>query len=48
MEFSQQGEFEVGKHNKTLVVMTGHFTARSMNGRFEEVVNLIKQENVMA
>lgn len=46
VEFSIQDEFEVGKRGNTLIVLTGHFTARTMNGRLDQVVSIIQQKNV--
>jgi hypothetical protein len=48
MKFSVRGGFEVGKSTKTLAIMTGHFTARSMNGRLDEVVSIVEQESVLS
>lgn len=42
MTFSQKGPFMAGRDADTAVVLTDHFTARTMNGQFDEVVLLIK------
>jgi len=45
-DFNQEGQFQTGVFNDSLVIMTPHFTARSMNGRFDEVVTRIKSHGV--
>ena len=43
-EFKEEGQFQTAVFRETLIVLTGHFSARSMNGRFDQVVELIKPE----
>jgi len=40
-QFATNDKFEVGHSETTLVVLTDHLTARSMNGKLDEVVELI-------
>jgi hypothetical protein len=40
--FSDSGPFQVASRDETLVILTGHFTARSMNGRLDDVVEIIQ------
>ena len=40
--FEQEGLFQTAAFDNTLVVLTGHFAARSMNGRFDEVVSIFQ------
>ena len=42
IRFAQLGQFEVGKSHDQTVVLTDHFTARSMNGKLDEVVDTLK------
>ncbi len=41
-EFEQEGQFQTAALDNTLAILAGHFAARSMNGRFDEVVSMIK------
>ncbi len=41
----EQGPFLVGQWRKTTVVLTGHFTARSMNGQLEPLVEVIQSHS---
>ena len=38
--FSRHGRFMVAQHQGTRVILTDHFTARTMNGKLDEVVAL--------
>jgi hypothetical protein len=40
--FARLGQFEVGKSDGQTVVLTDHFTARSMNGKLDEVVDILR------
>lgn len=40
--FSKNGQFLTGNNEKRLGVLTDHFTARTMNGKFKEVALIIK------
>jgi len=40
--FSPKNNFEVAYDGTTLVILTDHFTARTMNGKFDEIVSIIK------
>ncbi len=40
--FEQKGQFQTVVCDDTLVILTGHFAARSMNGRFDELATIIK------
>jgi len=40
-EFVEEGVFQRALAGETLVLLTVHFTARSMNGRFDEIVSLL-------
>ena len=39
--FIQEGQFQMAVFGDTLVILTGHFAARSMNGRFDELVKVL-------
>ncbi len=41
-EFMQEDQFQKAVSNNTLVILTGHVTARIMNDRFDKILNLIK------
>jgi len=41
-DFKSEGQFAIAKDAKRVVLLTDHFTARSMNGKFEGVVELVK------
>jgi len=41
--FGREGQFQTAFFGKTSVVLTDHFAARSMNGRFDDVVETINQ-----
>jgi hypothetical protein len=43
-QFSNSEPFQVATRDSTLVALTGHFTARSMNGRLDEVVEIIQAQ----
>lgn len=47
IRFAPNGQFEVGFDGTTLVILTGHFTARTMNGRFDDIVSIIKDSEVL-
>jgi hypothetical protein len=40
--FLTNDQFEVAFDGTTLVILTGHFTARTMNGKFDDVVSIIR------
>jgi hypothetical protein len=40
--FEQDGQFQTAVLDNTLVVLAGHFAARSMNGRFDKLATVIK------
>ncbi len=42
LRFSKEGQFEMASDGTTLVLLTDHFTARTMNGKFDQVADLIK------
>ncbi|MCG6156742.1 hypothetical protein [Rubinisphaera margarita] len=42
MVVGEQGPFRVGQWRKTTVALTGHFTARSMNGQLEPLLDLVR------
>jgi len=41
IELKQEGQFQTAILKDTLLILTDHFTARSMNGRFDDVVSII-------
>jgi len=41
-EFMQAGQFQTAVFDETLVILTGHFAARSMNGRFNELATIVQ------
>jgi hypothetical protein len=41
--FLKNGQFLVARDEKLVVVLTDHFTARTMNGKFDEVVSIINE-----
>lgn len=42
LQFSKHGQFMVAKDTDLVIVLTDHFTARTMNGKLDEVVSIIK------
>ena len=42
LEFSKSGQFLVARDRSTAVVLTDHLAARTMNGKFDDVVALVK------
>lgn len=40
--FLSEDQFEIAFDGATLVILTGHFTARTMNGKFDKIVSIIK------
>jgi hypothetical protein len=42
IKFLQSGQFLVARDKNMVVVLTDHFTARTMNGKLDEVVSIIK------
>lgn len=42
-DFSDEDGFQTAVADETLVILTAHFTARSMNGRFDDVVAVIDE-----
>jgi hypothetical protein len=40
-ESKQEGQFQTAVCGDTLLILTGHFAARSMNGRFDELATII-------
>jgi len=43
LRFSENGQFLVAKDKNTLVVLTDHFTARTMNGKLDYVASIIQK-----
>ncbi|GJM42552.1 MAG: hypothetical protein DHS20C20_28340 [Ardenticatenaceae bacterium] len=41
-DFEKEGIFEVANNQGTLVILTGHFTSRTMNGKFDDIVAIIR------
>ncbi len=41
-DFENKDIFEIAINQGTLVVLTGHFTARIMNGKFDDIVSIIR------
>jgi hypothetical protein len=42
VDFAAQGQFQVGRTSETTIVLTDHFTARTMNGKLDEVISILK------
>lgn len=42
MQFSQHDQFLVARNKQAVVILTDHFTSRTMNGKFDDVVSIIK------
>lgn len=42
--FTEDGQFRTAVTGNTLAILTPHFTARSMNGRFDDVVSIISAQ----
>ena len=42
LKFAKKGQFMVARDTNNVVVLTDHFTAITMNGKFDEVVSIIK------
>jgi len=42
IKFFKRGQFLVARDTNFVVVLTDHFTARTMNGKFDEIVSIIK------
>ena len=42
LSFIQKGQFFVGENKATRVILTDHFTSKTMNNKLDEVVSLIK------
>lgn len=40
--FLSENPFEIAFDGTTLVILTGHFTARTMNGNFDKIVSIIR------
>ncbi len=40
--FERNDQFEVARDQDTLVILTDHFTARTMNGKFDDIVAIIR------
>lgn len=45
--FQNEGIFEIAFDGGTLVILTGHFTARTMNGKFDEIVSIIQEYGLL-
>jgi len=41
--FTPEGQFEIAYNKKTLFILTDHFTSRTMNGKFDNIVSIIKK-----
>ncbi len=42
LTFKMKGQFELAQENDIIVIFTHHFTSRAMNGKFGDVVSIIK------
>ncbi|MDF7800022.1 hypothetical protein P4C99_11155 [Pontiellaceae bacterium B1224] len=47
LNFSKERCFEVAYNEKMLVVLTDHFVARSMNGKFDDIVSIINARSIL-
>ena len=45
LRFTQRGQFLLARDANTTVVLTDHFTSRTMNGKFDEIVSIIQNRN---
>lgn len=43
LQFVKHNTFEVAKSDSTVVILTGQFASRSMNGKFDEVAQIISE-----
>ncbi len=43
MTFRTNDQFEVASQDGLLVILTAHFTARTMNGKLDDLVNIVRQ-----
>jgi hypothetical protein len=43
LKFSENGQFLAAHDANTIVVLTNHFTSKTMNGKFDEVVSVINR-----
>ncbi len=43
LQFSKHNTFEVAKSDETVIILTGQFASRSMNGKFGEVAQIISE-----
>lgn len=42
LEFTSEGQFAIARDATRVVMLTDHFTAKAMNGKLDEVVELVK------
>lgn len=47
LNFEQNGNFEIAFDGKMAVILTDHFTARSMNGKFDDIVKIVERYNLL-
>ncbi len=45
--FNSAGQFEIARDSKTSVLLADHFTARTMNSKFGEIVKLLKADQTL-
>lgn len=45
--FVQEDQFETASNGSTLAILTDHFTARSMNQKFDAIVSIIKASSIL-
>ena len=43
IKFSEHGQFSIARDADAVVILTDHFTSKTMNGKFDEVVSIIKR-----
>lgn len=46
--FSPNDSFEVGQSNETMVILTDHFTSRTMNNKWHNIVSLIQEQTKLS
>lgn len=44
LNFYENGQFLTARDANTIVVLTNHFTSKTMNGKFDEVVSIVKRK----
>lgn len=45
LNFFENGQFLVARDANTVVVLTDHFTSKTMNGKFDDIVSIIKNSS---